>query len=92
LAKRPEAIWEKIVLGQAELVCKGDEAAASVVEQEASEEAGEEVPRLLGSGICNQADPSSIGTRLNKAGKFPTLVSHQESLKAKGAESAPQAP
>ncbi len=39
----------------------------------ASESVIKQIPRLLGPG-------------LNKAGKFPTLVSHQESLEAKGTE------
>jgi hypothetical protein len=39
----------------------------------ASESVIKQIPRLLGPG-------------LNKAGKFPSLVSHQESLEAKGTE------
>ncbi len=39
----------------------------------ASESVIKQIPRLLGPG-------------LNKAGKFPALVSHQESLEAKGTE------
>ena len=40
-------------------------------EQEAGEEAGEEVPRFLGFGVCDQADPSSVGARFEQSRKVP---------------------
>ncbi|KAJ6365573.1 hypothetical protein OIU76_030367 [Salix suchowensis] len=39
---------------------------------------------FFGLRVCHQADSLvSLGPGLNKAGKFPTLVNHQESLESK---------